>query len=1187
MARSASEERSVGLPSSIARLQALYDMGQAVGRARALGDAYESAIDGLLAVLGADRASILRFDDAGAMRFVAWRGISDGYRAAVDGHTPWGPDDVDARPIAVPDVAADDSLAGVREVILQEGIQACAFVPLLHGGRLVGKFMLYYDEPHEFSDDELRLAETVAAQIAAASERVAAEGALRASRDQLELILSNIGDGITMQDAEGRVLYANEAAAELIGLPVEEILDAPPASLPARYELIDEHGEPLSVEQLPSRRAARANEIVGPMVVGFRRPGPSTPPRWSMVTSVPIVGANGELERTITVFRDVTARRAAGLRRQLLSEAGRLLGSSLEPEETLQAVTEVVIPAAADVCIVHLIEEGGRLRRVAAAAVDEELARRAAEFEDRWPQQPDGPGVPYVARSGKSLFVPDLDAVLPTVATGLREQGEFVRSLGVRGFAIVPLVAHGRTLGALTLVAAGDSDRVLDVEDLALAEELGRRAGVALENSRLLAAERAARRLLERLGRVTEVALAHLVLRDLLPPLLGQIVEVLDADTGAILLREGNLLRLGATVGLGEELEHAVPIPIGRGLAGSVAATRRPVVVDRLDEVELVSPVLRERGVQSLVATPLIALGEVIGVMHVGSERPARFDEEDARLLQLVADRIALAINQSRLYEAEREARRRFRFLSEASELLGASLDYATTLRRLAELAVPQFADWCSIDMVEEGELRHIALVHADPERAALAERVRQRFPSREWASEGRRGVWHVIRTGAPELVPEIHEEMFRDPDNPELEAVVRQLGLRSAMIVPLTARGRTFGAISLVSAESGREYGDTDLELAVELARRAAVAVDNARLYREAEERGQAARALAAVGDGVFLVDRHDVVRSWNQAAAAITGLPASQVVGRRAAEAIPGWVDLGPRVPVAHGPRTAAAETVPFTVDGRELWLSISGVGFEDGIVYAFRDLTEERVLEVMRSEFVSTVSHELRTPLAAIYGAAMTLQRPDMRLGEVQRESLLGVIANEADRLARTVNDILWASRIDTDQVRVAIESCDPAELAEAVVRAQHAHLPEAVELELSIPEFLPSVAADPDKVRQVLGNLVENAVKYSPDGGRIEVKLVSTGSTVRFSVSDEGLGIPGPEQRRIFEKFYRLDPQMTRGVGGTGLGLYICQELVRRMGGRIWVESDRPRGSTFHVELPVAGTEADFRAHLGRE
>jgi signal transduction histidine kinase len=248
---------------------------------------------------------------------------------------------------------------------------------------------------------------------------------------------------------------------------------------------------------------------------------------------------------------------------------------------------------------------------------------------------------------------------------------------------------------------------------------------------------------------------------------------------------------------------------------------------------------------------------------------------------------------------------------------------------------------------------------------------------------------------------------------------------------------------------------------------------------------------------------------------------------------------------------------------------------VGFGEGTVYAFRDLTEERALEQLRSDFVSTVSHELRTPLAAIYGAALTLGRGDITLADDQQATLLGVISGEADRLARTINDILWASRLDSGSLQVAISSCDGAELARGVIESFRTHIPPEIELE-PIAGDVPPAAGDADKVRQVLANLIDNAVKYSPDGGQIEVEVAARDATVRFSVRDRGLGIPAAEQRRVFEKFYRLDPNLTRGVGGTGLGLYICQELVRRMDGRIWVEPREGGGSTFAFELPLAET-----------
>jgi len=151
-------------------------------------------------------------------------------------------------------------------------------------------------------------------------------------------------------------------------------------------------------------------------------------------------------------------------------------------------------------------------------------------------------------------------------------------------------------------------------------------------------------------------------------------------------------------------------------------------------------------------------------------------------------------------------------------------------------------------------------------------------------------------------------------------------------------------------------------------------------------------------------------------------------------------------------------------------------------------------------------------------------------------------------------------------------VAIESCNAIELVDKVIVALRAHSPVEVALTVDSPAELPPVAADPDKLRQVLTNLLDNAVKYSPDGGRVQIVVKQSGSRIRFRVEDEGLGIPQAEQSRIFEKFFRLDPNLTRGVGGTGLGLYICRELVRRVNGQIWVESDAGKGSTFFVEVP---------------
>jgi PAS domain S-box-containing protein len=510
-------------------------------------------------------------------------------------------------------------------------------------------------------------------------------------------------------------------------------------------------------------------------------------------------------------------------------------------------------------------------------------------------------------------------------------------------------------------------------------------------------------------------------------------------------------------------------------------------------------------------------------------------------------------------------------FIVAASDALARSLDYRETLSEVAALAAGEVADWCAVHVVEQdGTVAEIAVAHADPAKVTFAHELLERYPSDYTQPTG---VGAVIASGESELVAEISDEMLQHAAQDELHLdLLRQLGFNSYMCVPMKSRDRIIGAITFISSESGHRYSAEDLLVAEELARRAATAIENARLYRETQERAQAVRVLATIGDGVFLVDRSGRIRLWNAAAERITGIAEVLAIGRRAVDTIPNWAAIEPRVPVALAGEPARAESVPLEVALGELWLSMSAVGYEDGTVYAFRDLTEERALETMRQDLVATVSHELRTPLAAIYGAALTLRRGDIELELELRDKLLEVVAEESERLSEIVNDLLLASQLDAGKLRVQIEECDPREIAELELEAARVHLPENVELVLDAPDELPPVAADPGQLRQVLSNLIENAVKYSPEGGTVTVALTPSNHHVRFSVSDDGLGIPPAEQRRIFEKFYRLDPDMTRGVGGTGLGLYICRELVRQVGGRIWVESGGDKGSTFYVEIP---------------
>jgi PAS domain S-box-containing protein len=406
----------------------------------------------------------------------------------------------------------------------------------------------------------------------------------------------------------------------------------------------------------------------------------------------------------------------------------------------------------------------------------------------------------------------------------------------------------------------------------------------------------------------------------------------------------------------------------------------------------------------------------------------------------------------------------------------------------------------------------------------------------------------------------------------PDQELALRSLGAQVLACAPFV--GRTLGGVVGVARIYDRSFDEAELALLEALAasighslERLRLAEERDRLYREAEERANAARVIGSIADGVVLVDDAGIVRLWNPAAEQITGLVCEDVIGRPLHEALPGWGEIA-------APSGCQASSVRIVIDGRELWLSITRVAFSEGTVYAIRDLTEEHRLEQLKADFIATVSHELRTPLAAVHGAAMTIAREDVAAGSEVFDHLLTVIVEQSDRLAALVNNILLASRVDSTGIELASDLVDPVALAAQVLSTVRALAGgDRLTLELVAPDDLPPLAGDREKLRQILTNLVANAAKYSPSGGRIQVELKSRDDELQFVVTDQGLGIAPDEQSLIFEKFYRADANMTRGVSGSGLGLYISRELVRLMGGTISVQSEPGKGSTFVVTLPL--------------
>ena len=449
----------------------------------------------------------------------------------------------------------------------------------------------------------------------------------------------------------------------------------------------------------------------------------------------------------------------------------------------------------------------------------------------------------HVGRTFQEV-VPQLADDLVAIARGVLETGEPVIGLEIAaGTPKSPDVL--RHWSASYYPVLGPDGEPIGVG--AVVEETTERRHAEQRERAARADAEAAAATLRKLERVSQAALEHLSLQDLLDALLGRIVEVLEADTAAILLVEADgKLHVRATAG-GLGGDSTLGIPIGEGMAGRVAASRAPLLVPDLSKIELYRSTLRDRGINSIVAIPLVVEDRVIGVVHAGSEAYAQFVEDDARLLELIADRIALAINQASLYEAEHAAQQRLRFLGEAGALLGSSLDVEKTLEQLGGSS-------------PAGSPTGAAST-SSPRRPACDSSRWRTATWREPAAFARRCPSRRPRLGSAA--------------SSEAAAGERRRSARRAAERPRPDVRRHEPRLGQRRPDADDE---DEVEFALDIARRAAIAIDNAQLYGAAAERAQAARVLASVGDGVFFVDRAGVIRTWNRAAAIATACPRRQ---------------------------------------------------------------------------------------------------------------------------------------------------------------------------------------------------------------------------------------------------------------------------------------------------------------------
>ena len=560
--------------------------------------------------------------------------------------------------------------------------------------------------------------------------------------------------------------------------------------------------------------------------------------------------------------------------------------------------------------------------------------------------------------------------------------------------------------------------------------------------------------------------------------------------------------------------------------------------------------------------------------------------------------------------EAERlrlqEAERRQRILAEISALLLQYVggDEDEPLRRIVEKVVEGMGDWCAFSIVgPDGILRQSAAYHPDPRQRDLADTLNRVQAPRRW-DEGPPETNALVQK-RPLVFEEITDEMLRaGVRTDEAYLLLKEIGLASAIVAPLMDGSEPLGTLLLASAGAGgRRYTSNDIDFVVALADRASLAVRNARLVRalaaerdrqelarkEAELR--AAELIAtfeASPNGVVLFDQDDRVRYVGpKLAEMFDWLPVRDFVGKHYEELF------------AHDPRgdgrgaEVAARTreifsnrdersfEEFHLSRSGRWVTrtsipVRGRGGEYlGRLFVYVDVTAQKKLDEQRSQFLTVAAHELRTPLTPL---TMYLQNIERRVarGLAVDPELAGKARRQVSRLAKLVEDLLDVSRMESGQLEIVRAPLELDALVADVVGdfrgASGSH-----ELVLVRPEESVAVSGDRERLEQVLVNLLQNAIKYSPQGGRIVVMVRRDGADAVVSVADEGIGVPAEEQARLFQRFFRARNAAAHHYGGLGIGLYVSHQIVERHGGRFAVDSESGKGAVFSFTLPVL--EAD--------
>jgi PAS domain S-box-containing protein len=706
-----------------------------------------------------------------------------------------------------------------------------------------------------------------------------------------------------------------------------------------------------------------------------------------------------------------------------------------------------------------------------------------------------------------------------------------------------------------------DTRRRFSAEDLEVLEAFASLGSVALRN--VASIDQSARQVRIQRGffRIASVLAQPLSLTETLDAVAQAASEALGGSFAAVLMPEPRELRLAASHELPERLARF----LREGLQGTTplldAAQRRRVLAaptvandDRFGDDW--RSLVEETGFVSLLAVPIEAPRRDepgLGLVFFAEEQ--FFTDDEIELAHNLAGAARGALERAELYEAERKSRAIAQQLARTGALLASDLDPDAILGEIVAQAPGLVgADSAAVSLLDGDELV-VNAAHGDEAQAALGSRA---SAVGELAGE-------IVQTRAPLALDDV--EGLLAATDPILEA-----GHRAFLGAPLLGSEGTVHGVLAVYAREPRAWREEEIEAIAALAGNASAFLANAELYqRVVLERERSVAILGNVADGIVAVDRDGNVVLWNTAAEEITGVPESEALGHAPSDVLQRSLD----------PEKTSDEgggLIQIPRGSEAIWLSVTEAVMRDpagavaGRIYTFRNVSSDRLIEELKSGFVSTVSHELRAPLTSIYGFAETLLRDDVSFADEERRTFLSYIASEAQRLTGIVDALLSVARLEAGDLQVHLAPTDLRDVVTDVVSSAQREVVNGRRFVIDVPEEPLDASADREKVHQILANLVDNAVKFSPQGATVTVAARRTDDAVQVRVADEGAGVPAGEQERIFRKFYRADAAGP-ATGGTGVGLFIARGLASAMGGRLWIDSETGRGASFVFELPT--------------